>query len=77
MPVRPKNKNKEKHKGTISELSAIEAAALFNVTRATIYRWRKDNKKLKEAAKEAPNKYFAPSEPTKPQYILYPELETR
>ncbi|KAG2801496.1 hypothetical protein PC112_g20013 [Phytophthora cactorum] len=52
MPRRPKNKNKEKHKGATSELSA-------------------------EAAKEAPNKYFAPSESTKPQYILYPELETR
>ncbi|KAG6960200.1 hypothetical protein JG688_00009712 [Phytophthora aleatoria] len=72
MPRRPKNKNKEKHK-----LSAVEAVALFNVTCATIYRWRKDKKQPKEATKEAPNKYFAPSEPTKPHYILYPELETR
>ncbi|KAG2769871.1 hypothetical protein JG687_00013493 [Phytophthora cactorum] len=77
MPLRPKNKNKEKQKGAISELSVVETAALFNATRATIYRWRKDKKKLKEAAKEAPNKYFAPSEPTKPQCILYPELKTR
>ncbi|KAG2991528.1 hypothetical protein JG687_00005716 [Phytophthora cactorum] len=77
MPRRPTNKNKEKHKGAISEFSTVKAAALFNVTRATIYRWRKDKEKLKEATKEAPNKYFAPSEPTKPQYTLYPELETR
>ncbi|KAG2887883.1 hypothetical protein PC115_g20224 [Phytophthora cactorum] len=37
MPRRPKNKNKEKHKGATSELSAVEAATLFNVTRTTIY----------------------------------------
>ncbi|KAG6947906.1 hypothetical protein JG687_00015799 [Phytophthora cactorum] len=47
MPRRPKNKNKEKHKGATSELSAVEAATLFNVTRTTIYRWRKDKKKTK------------------------------
>ncbi|KAG6961424.1 hypothetical protein JG688_00009086 [Phytophthora aleatoria] len=71
MPRRPKNKNKEKHKVSATVVS-FTAAALFKVTRATIYRWWKEKKNLKKAAKEAPNKYFTPTEVTKPQYILYP-----
>ncbi|ETN06055.1 hypothetical protein PPTG_23399 [Phytophthora nicotianae INRA-310] len=33
---RPKNKNKEKYKGALAAQSAVEAAALFRVTRGNI-----------------------------------------
>ncbi|ETP19648.1 hypothetical protein F441_06454 [Phytophthora nicotianae CJ01A1] len=77
MPRGPKNKNKEKYKGALAAHSAVEAAALFRATRGTIYRWRKDTTKLKEAAAKASNKFFAPSSPGKKSYIRHPELEQR
>ncbi|KAE8999208.1 hypothetical protein PF005_g11052 [Phytophthora fragariae] len=77
MPHRPKNKNKTKLKSALFELSTVEAAAAIHVTRATIYRWRKDAAKLKEAATTAPNKYFKPSEPNNSRYFLYTKLEER